>query len=212
MASFDGAESFFDTLFNRASVPEGTGELAAPLFRTNDPRKIQAKLSRAQFEDYKQRFRPLEDLLFAEVDKPIKPVYANRELISGIGARDRSRYGVSLGEDEAGYQRRGLDLSSALADVDAENTARQATRDRQLNLLTNITGLGRDLAVQAGDAIGTASGLANQRNNYNEQLKAQQQSSTLSSIGTGAGLGFAVGGPVGAAVGAGAGLILDSIF
>lgn len=185
---------------------------------SSDPNKVQAAISRAQFEDYKARFRPLEDQLFGEVDKPIEPVYANRDLIAGIGARDRNRYGVSLDAGEKANLDRGLDLSSTLADVNSENTARTATRDQRLGLLTDITGLGRDVVNQSGASIGQAAQLATQRENQNRAAKAAQSGSTLSSIGTGAGLGYAmgaagsVGGPMGALIGAGAGLILDSIF
>jgi hypothetical protein len=201
MASFDG----LGTTATQSSS-------SAQLYRSNDPNDIQAALSRLQFEDYKARFRPLEDQLFAMADTPITPAVTNRDLISGIGARDRSRYGVSLDSGETANLDRGLDLSATLADVGAQNTARTATRDQRLNLLTDITGLGRDLVNQSGQSVGQAAQLATQRKNQNDAVKAQQAGSTLSSIGTGAGIGFAVGGPMGAAIGAGAGLILDSIF
>lgn len=209
MASFDG------TGFNFSDTSQ-TG--ADSRLYSSDPNKVQAAISRAQFEDYKARFRPLEDQLFGEVNKPIDPVYANRDLISGIGARDRNRYGVSLDAGEQANLNRGLDLSSTLADVGSENTARTATRDQRLGLLTDITGLGRDVVNQSGQSIGTAAQLATQRENQNRAAKAQQSGTTLSSIASGAGLGYtlgaagSVGGPMGAAIGAGAGLILDSIF
>lgn len=191
---------------------------SAQLYQSNNPNAIQATISRLQFEDYKNRFRPLEDRLFAAAETPIAPTYANRDLIAGIGARDRSRYGVSLDSGEAANLNRGLDLAATLADVGAENTARTATRDQRLNMLTDITGLGRDVVVQSGQSASAAAQMASQRKAQNDAIKSQQLGQTISSIGTGAGLGYAgaalmgVTGPQGALIGAGAGLILDSLF
>ena len=107
MASFDG-------------LSDAPQTFSDPRLGSSNPNTVQAAISRAQFEDYKARFRPLEDQLFAEANRPTDPVYANRDLIAGIGERDRSRYGVSLDASEKANLDRGLDLSSTLADVGSD--------------------------------------------------------------------------------------------
>lgn len=128
---------------------------------------IMGKLTRAQWQDYKDRFQPIEAALMN------KTIYNNPDLIpQGIAqgaqtvnaaydtaaiSRQRmmERYGVNQRADEqAAYNRRaGLERSSAI--VDSANRIRQRLEDRT-----------REIAIGSTPNAGRAYGLSSSGGDY----------------------------------------------
>jgi len=103
-----------------------------------------ASISRAQWEDYKARYLPLESQLMAGYKNPWEQQSAINESVSlSQGAfdaatatkqRELSRMGIGSGNLQ-GLQRR-QEIDKTAATVDAMNTARQHIVDRDKMLLS----------------------------------------------------------------------------
>lgn len=103
---------------------------------------ISAQLTRAQWEDWKKRYQPyeqrLKDIAMGKTDN----IEAEKRAGAAVGtafntaqgtyARNRSRYGLSA---MPGMQDR-MALSKAATTASAVNQTRQATRDRDMALMT----------------------------------------------------------------------------
>ena len=103
-----------------------------------------AAISRAQWEDYKARFVPLENQLIsgynnagdraAQMNAAVN--LSNQAFDSSVGMQNRnlSRYGVNTGIGAGAT--RSLGLGRTAATVDAMNTSRQHMNSRDQILLT----------------------------------------------------------------------------
>ncbi len=106
-----------------------------------------AALTRQQWQDWVRNFAPYEDRLIAYSSDPqvvtnamadagasARTAFANRAAASQRGLRE---LGLSLDPDEQRAVDRSNSLAASLADVQAQNTARDATRARQSSILGN---------------------------------------------------------------------------
>jgi hypothetical protein len=103
-----------------------------------------ASISRAQWEDYKARFVPLENQLIAgynnagdratQMNSAVNLSGQAFDAAAGVQSRNLSRYGVDTGIGAGAT--RSLGLGKAAATVDAMNTSRQHMNDRDQILLT----------------------------------------------------------------------------
>ena len=101
-----------------------------------------AAVSRAQWEDYKNRYIPLENELIAAYNNPADRAARISEAANlsgqafdsaaGVGQRTMQRMGVNFDPS----QDRGFGLKRAAATVDAMNTTRQHLAGRDELLLT----------------------------------------------------------------------------
>ena len=176
---------------------------------------VQADLTRARWEDFKRRYRPVEQEVINKLGGDGNDE-ANRA--GAIAARQHEVQARELGAQLAARgtsltpaQRRAVNRQRGLArslDVaTAENTTRRGVRDRNLNGMGQMIGLGRGIATTASGGLDQAAGMQVQRENTNRQMKDQYQKNMVSGVASGASMGFAVGGPVGAAIGGGIGLL-----
>ena len=105
-----------------------------------------ANLSRAQWNDYKSRFAPIENTLFARLNDPAYMSNAVTQAGINMGsaydssaqqtARDFSRYGINPSGMVAQEQQRQNAVDKASAVAGARNDMRTAMRDQQMGLMT----------------------------------------------------------------------------
>lgn len=103
-----------------------------------------ATITRAQWEDYKKRFNPIEDQLLAAYGNPAmreSAITAAQGLTNkafdtaeATEARELSRYGVTRNADETAANIRTKGLSRTAALVNAANKTRQHIAERDIQL------------------------------------------------------------------------------
>ena len=108
-------------------------------------------LNRAQWEDWKQRFRPaVEDLADTATDPTAANDAANQaqesvglafDTSQTINNQNRQRYGVSLSPDQQQAQERAQNVNRSAAMATAGNEARISAQDRQQSILAGGMGL-----------------------------------------------------------------------
>lgn len=106
-----------------------------------------AALTRDQWATYVGTFVPIENQLIAYATDPSKPLEAmktastnvNNAYAAQMGSTQRrlQGLGVTLNADEQQAQQRSYGLSKSLADVGAQNMARDMTIQRQQTLIGN---------------------------------------------------------------------------
>lgn len=106
-----------------------------------------AALTRQQWADYVNTFVPVENQLIAYGTDPSQVTTAMADASADVnsafaaqeGATQRRLrgLGVSLSPEEQAAQKRSLGLNKSLADVGAQNTARDVTLQRQRMVLGN---------------------------------------------------------------------------
>lgn len=126
----------------------------------DDPANVVGALTRAQWEDYKLRFQPMEEQLMnmtsyknpavvaAEVDKAKAGAVQASQVAQGVTGRNMARYGLSMNTAQQAAQDRSNQLATSTAAVDAANRARFGITDRN-----------RAIAVGASPNAGRSYGL-----------------------------------------------------
>jgi hypothetical protein len=134
-----------DSVFQRAQptnnlfgVPQGSKTYAGDTY---------AALTRQQWADYISTFVPIENQLIdyatnrsvvsdamAEASRDVNASYDAQEASTG---RRLKGLGITLSPEEQAAQKRSYGLSRSLADVGAQNTARDLTTRRQQSILGN---------------------------------------------------------------------------
>ena len=119
----------------------------APTDRGSDTyaQHMNAWLNRQQWEDYKNRFQPVENQLIDEtmggdlLDERLSSITAtaNQSFDSAMLGADitRSRYGIDQGESQAQSQLRKMMTSKTTAIADAKNNTRTHVYDRNMETL-----------------------------------------------------------------------------
>lgn len=130
----------------------------------DDPAKVTAELTRKQWEDYKARFRPVEDRLMYMTTYN-NPELVNQEIASAIGTggyvhtalnnsasqqqRNFARYGLAPTRAQQTSLDRQNNLSRSTAVVDAANRIRQRITERnQLIATGTIPNAGRSYGLK----------------------------------------------------------------
>ena len=106
-----------------------------------------AALTRDQWANYVSTFVPIENQLIDYATDRTRPLTAMADASTDVNAaydaqqgstaRRLGGLGVSLNADEQAAQQRAFGLSKSLADVGAQNNARDLTVQRQQSLLGN---------------------------------------------------------------------------
>lgn len=172
-----------------------------------DADALLSEITREQFADYQQRYRPLERQYakFLQNDDWIEQGAAQADARVGaayqtsaeITDREKERYGLDMTPDQARSmaRMRGIGLSTSRGV--ARNTTAAALDDVRTQGLNAMAGYGRGLADQSQ---GIAGGVANRQAGVdaaNDQMAAQERAGMMA---TGASIA-ALGGPVGWGVG-----------
>lgn len=103
-----------------------------------------AKISRDQWEDYKQRFMPVEKRLAGQIgtQSAFDAGFAKRQIPQafamqqGALGRDFARLGVTATPDQQAAMEQNMALQRASALVGAENAARLNAEDRDMAILS----------------------------------------------------------------------------
>lgn len=108
--------------------------------------KVQAKLARKRFDDYMDRFAPVERQLadramsdealqegLADADEAVSSTFDSAR---GQTERRLSRYGVSQTADQQAATERRSGLAEVKTRVNARNTVRRRERDRKMALMS----------------------------------------------------------------------------
>ena len=164
----------------------------------SDPASMFARMTREQFEDYKTRYRPLEDTLMGYIsneDKKNNQIDRARGLSGsqfdtsmGITRRNFERYGLEMNPDREKAFGKKEKLNRTLAKVGAANITRDNIEDRDTSLTQSMVTMGRGIAGEAGSMLGQSSSLQNQRDATNRGIKAQNKQSQMQGIGTAVGI------------------------
>lgn len=106
----------------------------------------QAALARAEFEDYKARFFPLEENLIGRYNNPELRAQSQQENAAavntafdtdaGVQQRRLSRYGTSLSADQQAAQTRDNQVAKVAALTDVRNLTRGAHADIDQQILS----------------------------------------------------------------------------
>ncbi|MGB5557350.1 MAG: hypothetical protein WBN04_04980 [Paracoccaceae bacterium] len=167
-----------------------------------------AALTRAQYEDYKTRFQPVENQVLGSImnaegglgnqavlDDTLARTSANvnnqYDVAEGSMRRNMGRMGINMTPEREQVAARGLDLGRTLSEVSARNNARTAVKDRDLTTAANMVGLGRGIAADANSTMGANASLEASRNATNQSLSAQNQANNFQGAASLAGLGIA---------------------
>lgn len=186
---------------------------------------INARLTKAQYQDYVDRFRQRE---IDFVERLNNGDYG--QAIDRSGDLARSAYDASLAVADRSFARYGAQVTplqkrmldslrehgSALADVGAENRSRDVLHDTRQHALSNLANIGRGVRSLASSGLSQAAGLQSSRDATNRQLAAQRSAGRIQNTVTGGIGGYAlgaqigsVGGPAGAIAGAALGFLLS---
>lgn len=119
-----------------------------------------AALTREQWRNYVSTFVPIENQLIeyaTDRERPAQEMAQASELVQdayqaqeGVQARRMRGLGLSLTGEEQAAQQRALGLSRSLADVGAQNMARDLTVQRQQSLLGNPAPQGTQIGLTGG--------------------------------------------------------------
>jgi len=76
------------------------------------------------------------------------------------------------------------------------NTTRRETRDRNIEGLGTMIGIGKDIMGSAGQNLGEAASMAHQRREAARAASAQRKQQTISTVATLGGLGLMAAGVI----------------
>lgn len=112
--------------------------------------QIRARIARQQWQDYLQRFAPIEqelinsignkELLRKAIARGDENVERSFDSARGQFQRRLSRQGVGLSTDQAAASERSMGLSEAAAKVASRNRTRMNVRDREMQILGGTGG------------------------------------------------------------------------
>jgi hypothetical protein len=177
-----------------AGVP---GRSRYPQPAPNEADRINAELSREQYEDYQKRYQPIEKEYIREISDPAfvergvedtrQRVQQAEQVNRGITNRAISRSGLNVTPAQEQALDRLRKMGEAKNMTYGIQTARDSYSDLQLDALNTATGYGRGIAKSATDIYGNLAEQGARRDAANRVADAQQdaaQTNTLLTIGT----------------------------
>lgn len=164
-----------------------------------DPKDTQAAITRAQWQLFQDKWRPLEEQATAKLLESPEPAAqaagaAVEKSYAGLGAmqqRNFGRYGVSPTADAAAVLNRRQELMRTLDVSRAENATRETINERRLEGLGQMLNLFNGVAGSAAQNGSAAAGLAAARERAYQANKAAASASRTQLIGTGLGMAAA---------------------
>lgn len=159
-----------------------------------------AQITQEMYDDYKQRYEPLEGELIDEVTDPVKYQdyvtdagnTAERSLdqSQGIFYRTAQRNGLTLSNDMIGDYEDRFQRDKTAQIIDARNRTRTAVNDRNIGIKQGLTASGRGLASTAAGTAGSVASMETSRNQSNRARAAQDDASAMQGLGTMASIGL----------------------
>lgn len=186
-----------------------------------------AVITRQQYDDFQQRYRPIEDQFLADAANENRAFEATENVdrdtyaqhMQGFQRAERQirDYGGQLNPDQREALLRSTQQRSSADSGRIKNSIRSAEEERRIGDLSNVVSIGREVQGEALGQYSTASSLTQSRNLANKRAEeAEKQQKRANQIGgavTGAAIGAEYGssmGPWGAVVGGVVGLIAGS--
>lgn len=155
-----------------------------------DADKTLARTTRAEWQDYKKNWEPLEMELiekaqtdtslidYAEAEAAKSPAQYQAEL-----ARNASRYGVQLTPAQMKSQKNVLNRADTLTDVQLVNDARVAQKDANRALAQDVINIGSGVQQQGLSGLTNAAANASAREQAYKNAKSQYKASMYSTVG-----------------------------
>jgi hypothetical protein len=170
---------------------------------SNNADKLNARITRESWEDYKKRFYPIEQEQIASLTPEARAAAMDKRMVDVDKSVD-TQYGVARGITDRGIARLGLkptadqqesmdrkfDTGAGLQKIGLQNATRTAAMDRDENMMLNTIQTGRDVAAGASTSAASAAQLGLQRKAAQDQLDAQERAQTTQDVGTAASLAY----------------------
>lgn len=164
---------------------------AAALPTVSDPEKAFADLTRQEYIDYVENYRPFEEQLLEKartdtslIDQAREDVGLASQLTKQVADRNISRYGAALTPVQRQQMAKGLERSNVLGGIQAVSDARLAQREANQTLLSDLINIGQGVNRSSQNQLGQSAANANQLKNAYTQAKAASKAQTYSTIGS----------------------------
>jgi hypothetical protein len=173
----------------RGGVYQNYGSTAG-LPTVTDPDKAFANITRQEYLDYIDGYRPFEEGLIEQartdtslIDQAREDVEMAQGLAEGVASRNMSRYGASLTPAQMQQQSRQLQRANTLGGIQSVNDARINQKEANTRLLSDLINIGQGVNRSSQQQLGSAAADATQRNNAYTQARAQSRAQTYSTMG-----------------------------
>lgn len=167
----------------------GIGVSSLPPIFGNSADAINARITRDQFQDYQERFAPIEAEFIGElmdenyvtrgVDNTRDRVKQAHESAIGVSERDISRAGLNVTPRQREAIERLRKLGFAKNMTSGMNTARDVYSDLQMEGMNTMMGYGRGLVRSSAETSGQLAQSAANRTRNNAVARAQHQNQAL---------------------------------
>jgi hypothetical protein len=151
-----------------------------------------AYITRQQYQDYIDRYVPLEDTL---IDRIGNQEYQREQVGNAVQSsgmayqsgmktarRDLSRYGVNMNPTETTSFERKAKMGETLSKISAANTTRQELEQQDINMAFGMSNYGRNALASANTLIGNAASAESTRNATNSAISAQNKKANQQAI------------------------------
>ena len=191
-----GLDSILTTqMLDTASQPSTPGYID-PTWAANDPRRAQGQLTRAQWNLFQTKYRPLEDKAINTLLSSSEPaaqaagaaVQKSYSAMPAEQARTLARYGLSAPADEAKSISRRTDLTRALDVASATNNTRTTVDQQRVTGLEQMLNTMNGVSQDAGQNLDSAASSASQRDIAAKQNAAARNAANQQMLATGLGL------------------------
>lgn len=162
----------------------------------------QAKISREQWDLWKEKFAPQVDSLVSYINDPDmvqnnvdtakSAVSDSYEAAEGSTARSIERYGVNVSSEEKAAMDKERAISKSLDVTKTANDTRMAADARRDAVQTGLFSIGQGVAGSAQSGWGQVAQMQATRNSANSASAASAASSNASLAGAGLGLAAAI--------------------
>lgn len=175
--------------YNRAHAAK-TGQYPAE-FAEQNPEKSQAAMLRADWDDFQERFKPIEDELIErsqrdgneEADRAISLTREGHTQAEESMERDLARTGQTVSSEQRAAIKARRGLAGATDAVNAGNQTRRHVDEQNTNLQGDLIGIGRGISGRASDGMNTAAGLAAGRGRVADRINADRRAGNMRAAG-----------------------------
>ena len=162
----------------------------AGLPTVTDPDKAFAEITRQEYLDYIDGYRPFEEGLIEQartdtslIDQAREDVQLAQGLAEGVASRNRSRYGTALTPAQMQQQSLQLQRANTLGGIGAVNDARIDQKELNTRLLSDLINIGQGVNRSSQQQLGSAAQDASSRKQAYESAKAQSRANTYATMG-----------------------------
>lgn len=157
--------------------------------RQNNAADEAAAMSRAQYDDYNNRFVPIENEILGSIgdteqqarDAAAAGVRSDQafDVSSGVLGRNLGRLQVTPTAEVKQASDRKISLGRAIANVDAQNRTKMSAEDRDLSLAGGMIPVGRSLSMASQGNLQNVAQLEGARNNANSAADASDRAGKM---------------------------------